>query len=502
MSAPARVRARISSSSNLPVLLSNARVGLGDGDVADDLAGLGVDDLLFLLGGVEVDDLVGDLALDHPAVRSADEAELVHRGHRGERADEADVRAFRRLDRAHAAVVGGVHVADLDGRALAREAAGAQRAQTAAVREAGQRVGLVHELRELRGAEELLERGDDGPDVDQGRRHDGVRVLGGEPLADDALHAREADAERVLHQLADGAQAAVAEVLVLVDLVGDLLAAGGQELAGLGRVVLGVVRHAELGGQRDEPPDELDDVFVHEHAHVGVGPVGGLDVVVQADVELVPAHAREVVALGVEEQALEHRRGAVERRRLAGALLAEELDQRLVLRAGRVLLDGVADVDRVVEQGEELVVGAVAHGAQEHGDRELALPVDAHVDDALLVDLELEPRAALGHEVGDQHLLLALGLLGLHDVGARGTHQLRDDHALGAVDDEGAAVGHHGEVAHEHRLLADLARLLVDEGDLHREGGGEGHVLVAALGQRLGRLPNSCSPNWTSSFSE
>ena len=57
------------------------------------------------------------------------------------------------------------------------------------------------------------------------------------------------------------------------------------------------------------------------------------------------------------------------------------------------------------------------------------------------------------------------------------------------MDDEGAAVGHHGEVAHEHGLLADLARLLVDEGDLHRERGGEGHVLVAALGQRLGRLP-------------
>ena len=47
-------------------------------------------------------------------------------------------------------------------------------------------------------------------------------------------------------------------------------------------------------------------------------------------------------------------------------------------------------------------------------------------------------------------LLLALGLLGLHDVGAGRTHELRDDHALGAVDDEGAAVGHHGEVAHEH----------------------------------------------------
>ena len=325
------------------------RVGLGDGDVAH-LAGLLVDELLLFFGGVEIDDLAGDLALDDLAVRGADEAELVDGRHGGQRADEADVRAFGGLDGAHAAVVGRVYVADLDGRALAREAAGAQGAQPPAVREAGQRVGLVHELRELRGAEELLESGDHGADVDQRGRHDGVGVLGGEALADDAFHAGQPDAERVLDELADGAQAAVAEVLVLVDLVGDLLAARGQQRDGLGGEVLGVFGHAKLAGQRDEPLDELDDVFVDEHAHVGVGALLGLDVVVQAHVELVTADAREVVALGVEEQAAEHRRGAVEGRRLAGALLAEELDQRLFLRAGGVLVDGVLDVDGLVEQ--------------------------------------------------------------------------------------------------------------------------------------------------------
>ena len=49
------------------------------------------------------------------------------------------------------------------------------------------------------------------------------------------------------------------------------------------------------------------------------------------------------------------------------------------------------------------------------------------------------------------------------------------------MDDEGAALGHHGEVAHEDVLLADLAGLFVDEAHHHAERRGEGHVLVAAL---------------------
>ena len=37
--------------------------------------------------------------------------------------------------------------------------------------------------------------------------------------------------------------------------------------------------------------------------------------------------------------------------------------------------------------------------------------------------------------------------------------ELRHDDALGAVDDERALLGHHREVAHEDRLLLDLARV-------------------------------------------
>src|SRR6266576_3804128 len=179
---------------------------------------------LGLFGRVEIDDLVRHLAANDLAVRGLDEAELGHGRHRGERADQADVRALRRLDRAHAPVVGRVNVAHLDRRALAREPARAERRQAAAVRQAGKRVRLVHELRQLRGAEELLHRRHDRPDVDDRLRRDRVHVLGRHPLAHDTFHAVEPDAERLLDQLADGAEPAVAEVLVLVELGADRIA--------------------------------------------------------------------------------------------------------------------------------------------------------------------------------------------------------------------------------------------------------------------------------------
>ncbi len=91
--------------------------------------------------------LVGDLALADGAVRRLDEAVLVHAGEACERRDETDVRTFRRLDRADAAVVRGVHVADLEARALTRQTTRAERGQATLVRHLAERVRLVHELR-------------------------------------------------------------------------------------------------------------------------------------------------------------------------------------------------------------------------------------------------------------------------------------------------------------------------------------------------------------------
>ena len=188
--------------------------------------------------------------VDDLAVRRLDEAERVDARERRERADQADVRAFRGLDRAHAAVVRRVDVTDLDAGALTRQTAGAERRQAALVGQTRERVVLVHELRQLRRSEELLDRGDDGAHVDQGLRRDRLDVLRGHALADDALHARQTGADLVLDELADRADATVAEVVDVVDVETDLGRLAAAE----------AVERRVAAVQADEVLDRRDDV--------------------------------------------------------------------------------------------------------------------------------------------------------------------------------------------------------------------------------------------------
>ena len=374
-----------------------------------------------------------------------------------------------------------VDVPYLDRRPLAREASGAERREPPAVRQAGKRVRLVHELRELRRTEELLESCLNRPDVDDRLGGDRVDVLGRHALAHDALHAVQANPECLLDQLANRAQAPVSEVLVLVELLVDGVA---PERDGLGGVVLGVMRDSELVGQRNQTLDERDNVVDRENAdtlgHVDLEPL----------VQLVAADLGEVVALRVEEEAPQQVASVLERRRLPGPLLLEHLDDRLLLAGGGVLLKRVDDVGRVVEVLEDLLVRAeverdpvrAALGwqrPQERRHRELPLAVDARVQDALLVDLKLQPGAPGRHQVGREHLLG--GILRLHQIGAGAAHELRHDHALSAVDDERPGIRHHWEVPHENGLLADLPGVLVDEADSHGERGLIREVLLSAV---------------------
>src|SRR3712207_9511507 len=67
------------------------------------------------------------------------------------------------------------------------------------------------------------------------------------------------------------------------------------------------------------------------------------------------------------------------------------------------------------------------------------------------------------------------------EVDAGRADQLRDDHALGAIDDERSAVRHHREVTHEHGLLLELTRAAVEELGRDEQRRAVRHVLFLAL---------------------
>ena len=224
------------------------------------------DDVLAFLDRRQVVDLGRDLAVHDAAIRRLEEAVLVRARVHGQRVDQTDVRTFRRLDRAHAAVVRRMHVADLEARTLAREAAWSKRRNTPLVRDFRQRVVLVHELRELARAEEFLHGRGHGLRVDHFLRHQAFGLGERQTLLDGALDAHQADTECVLGHLADAAHAAVAQVVDVVD---------------------GAVAVADV----DQRLQHRDDVVLAEHARAF-----GL-VAADAAVELHAADGREVVAL-------------------------------------------------------------------------------------------------------------------------------------------------------------------------------------------------------------
>src|SRR5690606_11001467 len=205
-------------------------------------------------------------------------------------------------------------------------------------------------------------------------------------------------------------------------------------------------------------------------------------------VRLVAADLREVVALGVEVEVLEQRAAGLDGRRLARADLAVQVDERLVLRVDVVLLERVEHRREVRELLADLRLGQ-AERLEQHGDRLLALAVDAHADGVALVDLELEPGAARRDDLRGEDVLVARLVRRALEVDARRADELRDDDALGAVDDERAALGHEREVAHEDRLALDLTGVVVDElrGDEERRGVRE-VLLLALVGRVLRRL--------------
>src|ERR1019366_6211432 len=123
------------------------------------------------------------------------------------------------------------------------------------------------------------------------------------------------------------------------------------------------------------------------------------------------------------------------------------------------------------ESLQNVFAGTQSQRAQENRAQELALAVDAHVENVLLVVFELHPRSAIGNDLSQK--ISAVGRR-LEEHAGRAV-QLADDDALRSIDDERAVLRHQRDVAEENFLLLDVADravaglILVPDGKPHRD---------------------------------
>ena len=162
-----------------------------------------------------------------------------------------------------------MNVADFEAGALPGQATRSQGRQPALVGELGQRVGLIHELRQLGRTEERLDDGAHGPGIDEIVERDLLRVgVDAHSLLDQAGHAREADRELIGDQLADRPDPPIAEMVDVVGMTATVV-------------------------EVDQVPDDRDEVLFREDGMVRVGAEP------QPVIDLVPAHpARGRIAWG------------------------------------------------------------------------------------------------------------------------------------------------------------------------------------------------------------
>ena len=181
---------------------------------------------------------------------------------------------------------------------------------------------------------------------------------------------------------------------------------------------------------------------------------------------------------------------------LAGVGIDQIVDRLVATQTGGVERHAPAVLGALVRhllvERVEDFLAAHAERVEQRGDRNFPAAVDARVHDVLGVELDVEPGAAIGDDTGGEQKLarrMGLALVVIEEHAGRAVH-LRDDHALGAVDDEGAVVGHERNVAHVDILLLDVlhrlgAGFLVDiehdQPQRHLERSRVGHAALAAL---------------------
>ena len=248
-----------------------------------------------------------------------------------QRVDETSVRAFWRFDRTKSTVMRGMDVSNSEACAFTGETAWAEGRNPAFVGELSEGIRLIHELAQLAGAEELLNRRHKWLRIHQLSRGEGIGFTNRHPLLDDSLQAIQANANLVLKELSNRTNATITQVI-------DVIKACATDIK------------LEI----DEVVESRQDILVGE----GANRVGNCEP--KLFIDLVTTHTTKVVTLGVKEAGLQQLLATAHRGGFAWTQLFIELKERLILRTNSLVvrgLDRLFVVLGVPELVDNIVVG-------------------------------------------------------------------------------------------------------------------------------------------------
>ncbi len=438
------------------------------------------------------------------AVRSFNEAEVVHHSESGERVDKTDVRTFRSFDRAETAVVRIVNVTDFEACTFTRKTTRTESGKTTLVREFRQRVHLIHELRELARTEERLDDGVHRTGIHQVTRSRRFVIAGSEVFTNDTAHAGKAHRELVCDKFTHRTGATVAQVVDIIEHITVGIAVetdhvfNNAEEVGFG--------HRHRGESRLGETDFSQKLFDCRGINLGI--------------QTVAAHFTEIIlARIIQERAFERNLCGCKVRSFFLRLVHHKVDelQCIFLRLALIGEKGIVDkevffvfsnernfedtafrqtssalvienavcvqndfarrcVDHIscddaavvlfhvtrieghtfqilVEQVDNVCSRFKTDAAEKSRCRDLLLTVDNQIED-IAVRIEFNPSAAMRNNAA---LVIRTTVREEFFIEAhtRRTVQLRNDNAFSTIDDERTVIRHDRQIA-DHNVILDF----------------------------------------------
>ncbi len=205
-----------------------------------------------------------------------------------------------------------VHVTYLETCSFPGKSSGTEGGETTLMSDFSKRVRLIHELAQLRSAEERIDDGRQCLRIDQVNRVELLAVADVHPLPDGPGHSGEAYVELVRKLLANRPDAPVAQVIDVID--------GSFRVDKLNQVL-----------------DDFDDVILRENPHIWVCRQAKLLI------QTIAAYVAQIVSLLGEEQLVDDIPCGCLIRRFGITQLFVNVVDSLDLRVRRIFLKGIED---------------------------------------------------------------------------------------------------------------------------------------------------------------